>query len=415
MRPGCAASSSKQGRKARETRRATTIPHIKAQLSCPSPLVTTRGIFRQWTSEPNLLKSTLSSEIKVRSRGRSATTTAIQRHKMSASRQHKIKSLLNVNYVDIQKTSQEKLNSINKEKVDEEGALTRNYVLIEEPRDSIELASEASEEVCAKLEVTDPSEKVSSPQELEQSESINLSESVSQIVLDDATNESSCSSLPTSPLEISIKRPTDLSLSLTTDGDRPYNTASVRRASDTAVGLHQCSESINRDVTDTMKTSLQLYPQNHSTETENSSITTNSKKTETSNPVQEDTISELSKEKTGRHRKMPSDPVFLSAIVSGLTPPRVTPSYTPSSSMSLSPPFLPLAVPGAHFNVALSQRNLETNSFIASAGRFSDPAEELGRENAHFSVSEAMIAAIERAKCERIDRGVMKSVRYIMK
>jgi len=98
------------------------------------------------------------------------------------------------------------------------------------------------------------------------------------------------------------------------------------------------------------------------------------------------------------HKRMPSDPFHLS-------PSKLT---TPGSSLSMSPQFMsPFVVPSCG---SFDRKPTDVTSFLASAGRFSDPAEELGRENAHFCVSEAMIAAIERAKCERKERTARKKL-----
>ncbi|KAF4526244.1 hypothetical protein B566_EDAN001929 [Ephemera danica] len=382
MRPGCLPPN-KLLRKGRETRRATTISHLKTQLSISSQTMSTRGLFRQWNSEPNLIKDSVPSEVKTRSRGRSATTTAIQRRKMSASMQQKIKSLLSVSYVDVQKHSQENLKgSSNNEIVNTDKSdlkITESVDYSEEPnRDSIELAREACEDICA-ADVYESSDVLSS-----QNTADHISAGISQIVLDDATN------VHTLPIEILMRRPNELSLSLNVSGNKAYSNS--RRASDTALGSRPMT-----DVTNGGKQKEQLRCGNVSTE---SSATSNSQIAEYPQHLPQPDI------RQHEHRKVSTDTGFLSPITSELTPPRVTPCYTPSSSLSLSPPYLPIAAfPGVQYQ----QRTLEANSFLASSGRFSDPAEELGRENAHFSVSEAMIAAIERAKCERIERGIKKT------
>ncbi|XP_065346132.1 run domain Beclin-1-interacting and cysteine-rich domain-containing protein [Cloeon dipterum] len=76
---------------------------------------------------------------------------------------------------------------------------------------------------------------------------------------------------------------------------------------------------------------------------------------------------------------------------------------TPVSSLSISPQLMSTAFLSTAYG-SMDRKTSEITSFLDGTGKFSDPAEELCRENAHFSVSEAMIAAIERAKYERSER-----------
>lgn len=249
-------------------------------------------------------------------------------------------------------------------------------IVVEVNRDSIELASEASEDIC-----TSGSE-VQSKDMNEQRNS-----SLTDTVLEETVSQ--CSSNDSKPIEIIAKRPTNLSLSMTTSTavDKVESSAQVRRASDTVVHTKEPEN-------DTQRQLQSSNPQD---------IKFPFKPSYSSSPK----ASQSPNKATKGHRKTPSDPFFLSPTAYEHTPPRTAPSYTPSSSLSLSPP-LPIA---AYCSLPHSRRTSEASSFLASSGRFSDPAEELGRENAHFSVSEAMIAAIERAKCERIERGRTTQVR----
>jgi hypothetical protein len=149
------------------------------------------------------------------------------------------------------------------------------------------------------------------------------------------------------------KRPNNLTLSAIIQEDTPK---SVEKQSDLSVIVEPCSEALTQEIP----------------------------------------ISPPPEPKT--HKRMPSDPFHLS-------PSKLT---TPGSSLSMSPQFMsPFVVPACG---SFDRKPTDVTSFLASAGRFSDPAEELGRENAHFCVSEAMIAAIERAKCERKERTARKKL-----
>ncbi|XP_059473590.1 run domain Beclin-1-interacting and cysteine-rich domain-containing protein [Neocloeon triangulifer] len=105
-------------------------------------------------------------------------------------------------------------------------------------------------------------------------------------------------------------------------------------------------------------------------------------------------------------QEIPISPPANSAEEGSLSPSKLA---TPGSSLSMSPQFMSPFVVTAFGS--MDRKPSDVTGFLASAGKFSDPAEELGRENAHFSVSEAMIAAIERAKCERNEKNAKRKLR----
>lgn len=397
MRPGCIAPKPVNHRKVRESRRSTTLPYIKSQLSCPGPLLTPRSLDRQWQSEPCLLKHSLAPGVKVRSRGRSATATEIKRTPGPVT--YHFQSLLSVNYD--QKTSRERLSTtpVKQSELSDVDIRVKNMAVnsVESLRDSVELAREANEETCTSennIESKDQIDEVSSQSETSQ----NFDRSGSDAQRQEPTFE--FISTETMPVEILTvpKRPTNLSLSMTTIGDTVDSKSQVRRSSDTgiqnkAVKLQE-NTSPNKNIGSYKSEFKPVYTS--SPNLKDFSLDSPSRRS----------VQHSSPRKVDAQRKVATDiPVYEHTL------PQATPSYTPSSSLSLSPPCLPPAVPAAYCSLPLSRRTSEVNSFLASSGRFSDPAEELGRENAHFSVSEAMIAAIERAKCERIERGKPSQVR----